>query len=148
MKRYLVCIVLVVALAGCGLFDRGESTLTPEQTALLRQQTGQDVTMQNVKALADLEARLGAKIVGLEAKLGGGTRITTAAPAEEAGDAFQKGYQQGAELGAAIAPGAGWPTSLASIFGGLVVGIAGAAGVLTRRKAGGISKSVAPTKGR
>ena len=134
MNKMWISIVLLCMLAGCGLFERGESSLTAQQTAALRGQTGAEVDMSNAKALEALEARLGAKIVGLEAKFGGGTKITTAAPAEEAGIAFEKGYKQGAELGAAIAPGAGWPTALASIVAGLVVGAGSAAGVLMRKK--------------
>lgn len=134
MRKTLTLFVLVAVLSGCGLFDRGESTLTRAQATALRTDTGAPLDMQNAKALEELEKRLGAKIVGLEQKLDGSARVTTASPAEEASVAFLRGYKQGAEVGASIAPGAGWPTAIASIIGGLVVGAGGAVGVLRKKR--------------
>jgi hypothetical protein len=132
MRILVLCFTLAI-LPGCGIFDRGETSLTPQQVAALQAQFG-ELTTQNTQAIAALEKTLGAKIVGLETKLDGGAKVTTESAAEEATTAFAKGYDEGAKLGAAVAPGSGWPSALASLLGGLAVGVAGAAGVLIKRQ--------------
>jgi hypothetical protein len=129
-----VAAILCLVLTGCGIFDRQEQTLTAAEVADLKAQVGGEVTEANRALVAELERSLGAKVVALEAKVDGTAKVTTASPAEEAATAFEKGYKQGAEMGGSIAPGSGWPSALASLLGGLVVGGGAAASVLLRRQ--------------
>jgi hypothetical protein len=135
MRNMVVGVLLAMVVAGCGIFDRGEATLTQAQVEALKAQVGGEITTQNAALMAALEKTLGAKIVAIEAKVDGTAKVTTAAPAEEATQAFGQGYKQGAEMGAAIAPGAGFPTVIASVLGGLIVGVGAAASVLLKRRA-------------